>query len=194
MKIEESFVLDAHPERAFAFLADVERVARCVPGVTDLERQGDGSYGARLRTEVGPIKAVFAGQLELTPRPPDQLTAHGKGRDRTSGSRAEVTFDARLSPVDQESRTRVDSVADVTIRGRLGQFGTGVIRATATEVIREFVDCANQQLAGVEPRAEPAAVPPASGRLLWRALVALARGWWRRLLGRGSPSDTRAGR
>lgn len=194
MRIEERFVLDASPEATFEFLSEVDRVSQCVPGVEGLRRRDDGTYEAQLRAEVGPIRAVFAGSLELTPRPPAQLTARGRGRDRTSGSRVEVTFDARLSPLDGAQRTTVDSVADVTIRGRLGQFGTGVIRATATELIRDFVACANERVAadgdtdGDTGGVRSGAATP-SGRLLWRVLVNLVRRWWRRLTGRDA-SDT----
>lgn len=189
MRIEEDFVLDAPPEEAFAFLGDVERVARCVPGVGELQHRDDGTHEAQLRVEVGPVRTAFAGQVEVTPQPPDRLTARGRGRDRTTGSRAEVTFDAHLSPGDEANSTRVESVADVTIRGRLGQFGTGVIRATATELIREFVACANASLTG-STGAEPTRAPAASGRLLWRVLVSVVRRWWRRLTRRDRSSES----
>lgn len=192
MRIEETFVLDAPRDTAFALLRTVDRVAACVPGVENLEPSDDGTYTASLRTAVGPISAVFAGTVEVTPEPPDRLRARGRGRDRTSGSRAEVTFDAQLTPLD-DGRTQVDSVADVTIRGRLGQFGTGVIRATATEIIREFVACANDHLTTEEGAPAPATPPRASGRLLWRVVVSVVRGWWRRLTrrGRGSQAEGR---
>jgi carbon monoxide dehydrogenase subunit G len=146
MRIDERFTLEAPLETAFAFLADVRRVAGCVPGVEGLTEQEDGSFTAQLKVQLGPIKASFDGEVALvTDRDARRLTATGQGRDKGSGSRAEVAFAGDLEERDDGS-TDVVSVAEVTIRGKLGQFGTGVIRATATEVLRDFVACANATL------------------------------------------------
>jgi len=146
MKIEERFILTAPLDVVFDFLSDVRQVAGCVPGVDGLEQLEDGSYTAKLKVQLGPIKAAFEGAVRLdTNRSTHTLSATGQGRDSGSGSRAEVAFSGALEPVDAGS-TAVDTVAEVTIRGRLGQFGTGVIRATATEVLRDFVTCANRRL------------------------------------------------
>jgi carbon monoxide dehydrogenase subunit G len=145
MKIEETFVLQAPSDEVFAFLSDVEQVASCVPGVEGLRQTDDGGWEAGLKAQLGPITAAFRGQVQLTTTPPGRLEAAGKGQDRASGS-------------------RVDAVADVTIRGRLGQFGTGVIRATATELIREFVTCADArlQVSATDPLATAARTAPPS--------------------------------
>jgi uncharacterized protein len=143
MNIEETFTLDAPVPQVYAFLSDVHRVAACVPGVGDVTQREDGAYEATLQIQMGPIKAAFAGEVTLTTTEnPYRIEAHGRGRDKRSGSRAEVLFGGELEP-EGDAATRVATSADITIRGRLGQFGTGVIRATATEVIRDFVACAN---------------------------------------------------
>lgn len=155
MRIDERFTLEVPVDGAFAFLSDVRRVAGCVPGVEDLTEQEDGSYTARLKVQLGPIKASFDGEVSLTTDAvARRLTASGQGRDKGSGSRAEVAFTGDLEPR-EDGRTDVVTVAEVTIRGRLGQFGTGVIRATATEVLRDFVACANASLRADLPGTAP---------------------------------------
>lgn len=150
MRIDERFTLEVPVETAFDFLSDVRRVANCVPGVEGLTEQEDGSFSARLKVQLGPIKASFEGEVSLTVDvDARRLSAAGQGRDKGSGSRAEISFTGDLEPRD-DGHTDVATVAEVTIRGRLGQFGTGVIRATATEVLRDFVACANHSL-----RADP---------------------------------------
>lgn len=205
MRIEETFVLGAPPAEALAFLSDVERVAACVPGVSELTVRPDGGYEAVLAVRVGPIAASFAGEvsLEVSSDPPS-ITANGRGRDRRSDSRAEVAFRADVAP-EGDDASRVTTVADLTIRGRLGQFGTGVIRATASELIRDFVACADAALAGPTPRAEARwqddggtpgpvePVPARDGRVGMGLLLRILRTWLRDLLGRGrgpgSPSS-----
>lgn len=210
MRIEETFQLQAPREVVFDFLSNGERVAGCVPGVEGFTERANGTYEANLKAQLGPIKAMFKGEMSLETSPPDRLQATGRGLDRSSGSRAEVTFTGELIEMDGGSVTRVDTAADVTIRGRLGQFGTGVIRATATELIREFVACANAQLAHQPPTAEAdegshaaagteeaetfprgtASPPPPSGtrgqtsqfRLMLRIAARLLRDTWRRVI------------
>jgi uncharacterized protein len=206
MNIEETFTLDAPVQQVYAFLSDVHRVAGCVPGVGDLTQRDDGAFEATLQVQMGPMRAAFAGEVSLeTSENPYHITAEGRGQDRKSGSRAEVTFSGALEP-ENDDVTRVVTSADITIRGRLGQFGTGVIRATATEVIREFVTCANEVLqeeaaaaaapgppAGQAPAAPGAAATPAAertprprsrvtGRLVLRILVSWLRDIGRRLV------------
>lgn len=175
MRIEERFTLEVPVDAAFAFLSDVRRVAGCVPGVEDLTEQEDGSFAARLKVQLGPIKASFDGEVSLTTdEAAKRLTATGQGRDKGSGSRAEIAFTGDLFER-EDGHSDVDTVAEVTIRGRLGQFGTGVIRATATEVLRDFVACANESLRadlpgtsahrdGVAPQSDDTVGGRASGR------------------------------
>lgn len=205
MRIDERFTLEVPVDDAFAFLSDVRRVAGCVPGVEDLTEQEDGSFTARLKVQLGPIKASFDGEVALTTdAEARRLTASGQGRDKGSGSRAEIAFSGDLEPR-EDGHTDVVTVAEVTIRGRLGQFGTGVIRATATEVLRDFVACANDSLCadlpgtvshgdGIAPHADDsvqrsvpgrsAAPRPAPTAGLGLALR-IARSWLRSLLTRG---------
>ena len=204
MRIDERFTLEVPVEEAFAFLADVRRVAGCVPGVEDLTEQEDGSFTARLKVQLGPIKASFDGEVSLTTDVAlRRLTASGQGRDKGSGSRAEVAFTGDLEPRD-DGHTDVVTVAEVTIRGRLGQFGTGVIRATATEVLRDFVACANDSLRadlpgtpphgdGVAPHPDGSVQGTVPGRSAARPAptaglglaLRIARSWLRSLLTRG---------
>jgi carbon monoxide dehydrogenase subunit G len=146
MEIRESFVLDAPRVEVAHILVDVPVVAGCVPGVQDVERQEDGSWSAVLAAQLGPIKARFAGTVSVDEsEAPERLSARGQGNDRGTGSQASVSMAATLT--EQGGATAVDIVADVVIRGRLGQFGTGIIRATAQEMTKAFVACLSERLA-----------------------------------------------
>jgi uncharacterized protein len=204
MRIEETFVLGAPPAEALGFLSDVQRVAGCVPGVSELVERPDGSYEAVLAVKVGPISASFSGEVSLQVcTDPPSITANGRGSDRRSDSRAEVAFRADVAPEGSDG-SRITTVADLTIRGRLGQFGTGVIRATASELIRDFVACADAALAGPTPQAEAAwqddggALPPAEpaaargGRVGLRLMLRILRTWLRGLVGRGRDAGSAA--
>jgi uncharacterized protein len=175
--ITESFILQAGRERVAAFLADAERVAACVPGVEDVEMVEPNTYEAVLRMQIGPIKSSFAGSVEIDPSGgPARLAANAQGKDRSTQSMAKIAFSANLEEIG-DGTTRVDAEADVSIRGRLGQFGTGVIQATATQMLNDFATCANSVLRAEDNGAAP---PPPPERTLRPARV-VALSLWARL-------------
>ena len=167
MIIEQTFTVNASRDRTAAFFLDIDRVTACVPGVENVTEVEPGRYRAVLTVRLGPIRAAFQGEMSLDDsQAPERLKATGEGRDRATGSVAKVDFTAELAE-DEADRTTVNAVADVALRGRMAQFGTGVMRAAAGELVKEFAACANAALAeapvAVSPSAEspaPAEVPP----------------------------------
>lgn len=149
MKIEHAFTVGAPRENVAAFLLNAEAVQRCVPGVEEVRTTGEDSYEVVLGMQLGPLKPTFKGSVEVDRRgAPDELAATAKGRDRGTGSAAEAQIKATL--LDHEGATRVEVEGEVVVRGRLGQFGTGVIRSTAQEVLRQFGRCVNASFGGEE--------------------------------------------
>jgi uncharacterized protein len=185
MIIEESFVVPAGREQVAAYLLDIERVSSCVPGVDSVTQTGEGRYDAVLRVQMGPIRSQFAGQVDVdSSAAPAHLTAVGQGRDQATGSHAQVSFAAELTE-QPDGRTEVACRADVTIRGRLGQFGTGVITSTAKSLVREFAECASSTLGAPAPagseQALAAAKAPRMGRVVLRGLLLYVRNLLARL-------------
>ena len=160
MIIEENFTVHAPAEALSDFFLDIDRVSKCVPGVGEVRAVGADEYEATLSVRVGPVAASFLGSVTLDPsEAPKRLKASGQGKDRASGSRVEVTFAADLVEV-SDGVTEVRSEADVIVRGRLGQFGTSVIKATSHELVKEFSACVNAALA-TQDSAAPVAVESA---------------------------------
>jgi carbon monoxide dehydrogenase subunit G len=150
MLIEQTFSVEASRDATVAFFLDADRVTRCIPGAQDVREVAPGNYEAVLGVRLGPIRAAFQGTLRLDDsEAPARLTASGEGRDRATGSLAKVQLTVDL----QESRiglTTVHAVADIALRGRMAQFGTGVMRAAAGELVQEFASCVNASLAVTE--------------------------------------------
>ncbi|MGH2697959.1 MAG: CoxG family protein [Actinomycetota bacterium] len=183
MIITESFILQAERDRVAALLADIERVAGCVPGVENVAMTEPDTYQAVLRVQIGPIVSSFKGSVEVDrSEAPARLAAKAEGKDRSTQSMAKVGFSAALEEIG-DGTTRVDAEADVSIRGRLGQFGTGVIQATATQMLNDFATCVNAALGTAEEEgAEPAPAPERTLRVgrvvaqsLWARLTAFLR-------------------
>lgn len=196
MIIEQRFIVRAPLDETAAFFLDIDRVSACVPGVEGVEELEPGSYRAVLGVRLGPIRAAFQGTMALdASESPHRLKATGEGRDRATGSLAKVSFTADLTE-EQPGETTVTAVADVALRGRMAQFGTGVMRAAAGEMVEHFAQCANASLAPVmlasatDPVGDPAPERRAPGiagillRSIWKAL----RGAVRNLFSRKKPT------
>jgi len=190
MRITESFQMPGDVEAVAAILSDVDQVAMCVPGVEGIKPAADGTpdtYEADLSVRVGPIKAKFSGSLTLdTSEGPGTIRANGRGKDRSTNSQVSVGMTAVLTAVDGGTNVAVE--ADVAIRGRLGQFGLGVIQSTASEITRSFAACLQARMSGDEEAANAArdeAMPV--GRMVARGIYSSLRGGLRRNDGSTEP-------
>jgi hypothetical protein len=187
MIIENRFTVTAPRSEVVAYFLDAERALACVPGVSEVTKEGEHAYTASLTAKVGPIKATFTGSVTYDPGgAPEMIRATGEGRDRASGSLAKVTLDASFTEPEPD-QTRVTTRADLAIRGRLGQFGTGVAQAIADEMITAFARCLETSITGATP--EQATDAAGSPSLIGAAARALVRGPAAKLTGRQPDED-----
>lgn len=137
MIIRETFDVEIPLEQVWTFLQDVPRLAACVPGVEQVEEIGPEQYRGRLAVRIGPLSARFEGMVRITRRePPTCLEAEIEGRDGASGSWVKTAFRGTLEPI--EEGTRLACEVNLTLRGRLAQFGSAVFEATTRRMIAEF--------------------------------------------------------
>jgi carbon monoxide dehydrogenase subunit G len=189
MIVTNSFTIAAPREDVVAYFLDAEKALGCVPGVSGVKQDGDHAYSATLVAKVGPIKATFAGAVTYDDsRTPDTIRATGEGRDRASGSVAKVTLDANFSEP-EPGQTHVTTHADLAIRGRLGQFGSGVVQAIADEMIGAFARCLEANITGAAPEGAPASAG-SGGNLVAAAARGLVKGTAARFTGHPSAPDT----
>jgi len=188
MLIEETFSVEAPRPDVVRFLLDVPRMGKCVPGVEDLRRVDDDRYEATLMVRMGPIQARFKGNVTIDASgAPDTIVATASGRDATTGSVAQVRFSADLVAIDRRY-TEIRSASDVTIRGRLGQFGSGVVAGTAREMVKIFAQCAGQEIGGVAPGEAGISNPPGLAAVVARGFLFWLREIRSRIL-RGAKKD-----
>lgn len=148
MIIEQTFTVSGPRAKVAEFLLVPESMLYCVPGVEEVSPAGNGAYTATLKAKVGPIRASFSGEVTIDgSASPDRIRAIGEGRDRATGTVAKVVLDAHLEE-SEPNVTTITSRADVALRGRLGQFGAGVIQSIAGEMIGQFASCVESRVSG----------------------------------------------
>jgi carbon monoxide dehydrogenase subunit G len=169
MKVEEEFVVAQAPDALWAFFEQVDRVARCVPGVESVEVVDADNSRVRVTQAVGPMTATFDMKMRITARDPGrsmEFTAIGRSVRGAAGN-VRSTNTVHLEDAEPGS-TRVRLEGDVALGGMLGSVGQKVVAKQASKVTRSFAEALQAELTGgggaeAEPAPEPAgsAQPPA---------------------------------
>jgi carbon monoxide dehydrogenase subunit G len=167
VQLTTELTIDAPPEVVWPVLADVERVAPCLPGATLTSSEGDAHAG-NVVVKVGPIRASYEGLATVVERSDDdrRLVVDARGRDKRNGSTAAATVTATARP--QGAATVVDVDIDLAITGRIAQFGRGALADVTNRLAREFGTNLESTLAaatagGDDTPGTPAAGTPAPG-------------------------------
>jgi carbon monoxide dehydrogenase subunit G len=152
MQIEERFVIDAPVERVWNFLLDTQSVAACVPGCEAVKSSGENSYTAKMKVKVGPISANFDVQIDITEmNPPTMLRSAIKGKDSKVASSLNASTVLDLADVGS-GKTEMHYKTDVSVFGRLGTFGEGVMKKKAKEYGEMFACSLKGKLEGGSTR------------------------------------------
>jgi carbon monoxide dehydrogenase subunit G len=138
MRVERELDVDVSPERVWAVLWDVPRMASCLPGCSDAhEVEAHRRYQARMSQRVGPISLCVPMEVTITDAvAPSRLRLEAKGQDRTLGAHVAMSVALAVIPHERGSRMRIE--AEGKILGKLGALGQGVIQRRAEELIDEF--------------------------------------------------------
>ena len=147
MRIEDRFVVAASRERVWIAIRDPAVVAPCIPGCLGVEVVSPTLYKAKIRVQVGPIKADFNVDVEIVAEtPPEEVRSRTRGEE---GSRASSLFaenTLRLTAL-SETETEVFYASEAGVVGRLGKFGLGVMKKKAESLERDFAQAFKQKVA-----------------------------------------------
>lgn len=158
MELTNDFRVALPIERAWAVLTDLERIAPCMPGAQLQEIEGD-DYRGIVKIKVGPITAQYKGQATFLERNDADHVAvlRAEGRETRGQGNASATITATLTS--DGDGTAVTVLTDLTVTGRVAQFGRGVLADISAKLLDQFVASLEQMvLADESTRAEPA--PP----------------------------------
>lgn len=174
MELENSFIVPADIDTAWRTLLDVESITPCMPGATLESFTGD-TFVANVKVKLGPVTQTFKGEGVFLSKDEATHTAviKASGKETKGGGTAAANITASLIAEGPNS-TRAHIVTDLTITGKIAQFGKGVIVDVSKKLIDQFASNLQQvitaqgataaaaaQPAGAAPSASPAAPTPA---------------------------------
>jgi carbon monoxide dehydrogenase subunit G len=155
MLVEGAFSVDAPIAAVWKVIRDPHRVSICVPGCQTIQELNDTTYKARVTVALGPIKATFDLVVELTEeRPPEFAAIVTRGEEGGRASSITAKSELRLSSLSDE-RTEVTYRSDVTLVGRLGNYGLGLLRKRAQKLADEFSEKLRMSIAIESPPSRP---------------------------------------
>lgn len=140
MELSSSFEVARSLEDTWAVLTDVERIAPCLPGAKLQEVEGEEHRGI-VKVKVGPITAEYKGVATFTEKDDSSHRAvlEAKGRDTRGAGNASAVITAQLAAVD-DNTTSVTVDTDLTISGKVAQFGRGVMADVSAKLMGQFAD------------------------------------------------------
>jgi hypothetical protein len=139
MELSHEFEVGVPIEQAWAVLTDLERIAPCLPGARLTEVEGPVHRGV-VKVKVGPITAQYQGEAHLVEQ---DEAAHravltASGRDTRGQGTASAAITAQLTA--EGDRTHVSLLTDLTVTGKVAQFGRGVLGDVSNKLLAQFVE------------------------------------------------------
>jgi carbon monoxide dehydrogenase subunit G len=148
MDLNHQFTVNVPIDEAWVILTDLERIAPCLPGAQLTEIEGD-TYRGQVKIKVGPILAQFKGQASFLSRDDvaHKASLKGEGRDTTGKGNASAVITAELTSVSPTSTTCTVHT-DLTISGKVAQFGRGALADVSDKLLAQFSENLNQLITG----------------------------------------------
>ena len=146
MKLDNVFTVGVPVSQAWDVLTDLELIAPCMPGAV-LTGVNEGVYTGKVKIKVGPVVAEYTGTAQFTEKDPETHRAviNARGRDARGNGNANAVISAQL--LADGDATTVAVTTDLTIAGRIAQFGSGMIKEVSAKLLGQFVTCLEATLA-----------------------------------------------
>ncbi|MDA8044794.1 MAG: SRPBCC family protein [Actinomycetota bacterium] len=146
MELSNEFRVGVSVPEAWKVLTDVERIAPMLPGAQLQEVEGD-EYRGVVKVKVGPISAQYKGTATFVEQDESagKVVLKATGRDTRGQGNASALITATMVP--DGDGTKVTVATDLTVTGKVAQFGRGVLADVSAKLIGQFVDTLEADLA-----------------------------------------------
>jgi carbon monoxide dehydrogenase subunit G len=171
VKLSNSFRIDRPVAEVYDAFLDVERIATCMPGSRLLGEPEPGTYEGEVKVKVGPLGVAYTGRFTVLEADEANrvLRMRAKGREQRGAGNADAHIVASMTEAGGATDVAIDT--DLSIRGKVAQFGRGVIGDVTDEIMQTFARNVEQMLtdggtpadaaASQAPRGSAAAARPA---------------------------------
>ena len=126
-------------DKAWALLLDIPQVAPCIPGVQDVESDGENQFKAVMQVRVGPVRLNFSGTINILEQDREKGEAHFRveAADRKVGGSIRADMTMQLNELSADESELV-IVTDTVFMGKIGELGQPLIRRKAKSTLEDF--------------------------------------------------------
>ena len=151
MELNNEIDVNAPIQEVWEAFNTPERIAPCLPGA-ELQEVDGNNFNGLVTIKVGPITAQYKGTASYLEKDEDaqKVVIKGDGRDTRGAGNASATITAQLSEISPDV-TNVNVRTELTITGKVAQFGRGAISDVSGKLMTQFAQNLEQLL---EPSAK----------------------------------------
>jgi carbon monoxide dehydrogenase subunit G len=150
MHFTNEFRVGVPVAQAWAVLTSVERIAPCMPGAELTGVEGD-QYQGTIKIKLGPVTAQYQGVASFEALDPaaHRAVLTASGRDTRGQGNARARIVAQLVP--DGDVTNVSVGTELTITGKIAQFGRGMITDVSDKLLQRFAANLEAELTATRP-------------------------------------------
>lgn len=150
-QLDKSFEVPQGTDLVWEHLIDPEKIMDCVPGVTIDEKVGDNHYKGKVGMKFGPMGVKYDADIHYNEidKANRKIIITGEGVDSKGNGNAEMMMTIDLSER-AEGGVKLDAIMDVTVNGKIAQFGSRLITTVSNQLFKQFVSNFSKKLAAAE--------------------------------------------
>ncbi|MGB5270145.1 SRPBCC family protein [Eudoraea sp.] len=150
-QLDKSFEVPQGTDLVWEHLIDPEKIMDCVPGVTIDEKVGDNHYKGKVGMKFGPMGVKYDADIHYNEidKANRKIIITGEGVDSKGNGNAEMMMTIDLIER-AEGGVKLDAIMDVTVNGKIAQFGSRLITTVSNQLFKQFVSNFSKKLAVAE--------------------------------------------
>ena len=136
MEMTGEYRISATRENVWAALNDPDILRLAIPGCQTMEKLGETRFTATVQAKVGPVKAKFKGEVELSElNPPVSYIISGEGKGGAAGF---AKGGAKVNLAEDGTATLLRYDVNARVGGKLAQIGQRLIDSAAKKMANDF--------------------------------------------------------
>lgn len=138
MELTGDKLIPASQKEVWDALYDVDRLQHCIPGCELLEWTSETEIKGRITTKIGPVKARFNIQMEVSNAvPTESFTLSGQA---SSGAHGFANGSVEISLTEVAEGCQLVYVSTTKIGGKIAQLGSRLMKGMSDKFTNEFFD------------------------------------------------------
>lgn len=145
--INKTFHVEDSVDKVWDLLSDPTKIVVCVPGASLTEEVDENNFKGTVSLKFGPVKAVYNGEIVIEEKDASNhnMRLKGKGLDSKGKGSADMTMIGSVS--EKDGGAEVDYSMEVSVTGKLAQFGSRLIEDVSNQLFDQFVANFKKKLA-----------------------------------------------